>query len=105
MALAGCSTTIGEMRTDEPRAAYTSARSSPALEQCLAGNLSWIAQPSIIHGGASTELAFGSGGGRMALLVTLRPIASGTSVEVRELLTYGARVRHNVEACVSGRDA
>ena len=104
-ALSACSTTIREIREHPPRSTYVSNRTGPELEACLAGNLSWIAQPSIIHGETSTELAFGgSGGGATALLVTLHPLAKGTQVEVRELLMYGARVRHNVEACVAGRD-
>lgn len=69
----------------------------------MAGNLSWIAQPTIIRGERATELAFGSGGST-ALLVSLIPGPTGTQVEVRELLTYGRRVRNNVEACVTGRD-
>jgi hypothetical protein len=104
--LAGCTTTtIREMREDTPRATYQSNRSVPALEQCLAGNLSWLAQPSIVHGEQMTELSFGSAFGGTGLMVTLHPLAAGASVEVREGITYGTRIRHNVEACVSGRDA
>ena len=99
----GCTTTIREMREHSVRASYVSPRSEGALEHCLAGNLSWVSNPAIIHGESSTELSFGSGGS-IALLVTLAPTDGGTKVEVRELLAYGARIRHNVEACVSGKD-
>jgi hypothetical protein len=92
--LAGCTTTtIREMREDTPRATYESSRSVPALEQCLAGNLSWLAQPSIVHGEATSELSFGSAFGGTGLLVTLRPLSAGARVEVREGITYGTRVR------------
>jgi hypothetical protein len=100
----GCSTTIREMRDHTPRATYYSSRPVAELQHCLAGNLSWIAAPSIIPGDGSTELSFG-GGGTTAVLVTLRPTKAGSTVEVREGLAYGARVRNNIEACVSGRDA
>ena len=69
----------------------------------MAGNLSWIAQPAIVRGERATELAFGTGGST-ALLVSLKPGQGGTQVEVRQLLTYGRRVRNNIEACVTGRD-
>jgi hypothetical protein len=100
--LAGC-TTIREMREHEPSATYTSARSTAALEACLAGNLSWISSPAIIHGERSTELSFGEGENSV-VMVTLVPVDGGTRVEAREQLAYGARVRHNIEACVSGAD-
>jgi hypothetical protein len=95
----GCSTTIKELREHPVRMTYVSERSAPALEQCLAGNLSWIASPSVVRGETSSEVALGN-----ALLVTLSPMLEGTQVQVRELLTYGKRVRNNVEACVTGRD-
>jgi hypothetical protein len=97
--LTGCSTTINEMRDHPPRATYSSSHSPAAVESCLAGDLSWLGLPSVIHGETSTELAFG-GAGTTALMVTLTPVGAGTSVTVRELLTYGARVRHNVESCL-----
>jgi hypothetical protein len=100
--LCGC-TTVKEMREHAPNATYHSSRSSAALEHCLAGSLSWAAQPSIIHGEGTTELAYGQGDAT-AVLVTLIPEGGGTQVEAREKLAYGVRVRHNVEACVSGAD-
>lgn len=101
--LVGCTTTVREIRQHEPRATYTSARSSAALEACIAGSLSWAGTPAIVHGEGFTELAFGSGGST-AVLVSLKPQAAGTEIEVRELLAYGRRVRNNVEACATGRD-
>lgn len=99
--LAGC-TTVSELRTHSPRAAYVSNSSPAALEQCLAGNLSWISLPATIRGPETTELIFGSG--QSAVVgVTLTPLQQGTRVEVRQLATYGARVRQNIEACVAGR--
>ena len=100
--LCGC-TTVKEMREHAPNATYHSARSALALEHCLAGNLSWAAQPSIIRGEGTTELAYGQGDAT-AILITLIPETAGTRVEAREKLAYGVRVRHNVEACVTGAD-
>jgi len=99
LALTGCNTTIREMRDHPPRAIYVSKKSMPALEECLADSLSWIASPSIIRGEATTSIALGSGGST-ALLVTLRPLPTGVEVAVRQLLVYGTRVRNNVQGCI-----
>jgi hypothetical protein len=101
--IAGCSTTIGEMRGHAPSATYVSARSEAELEHCLAGNLSWSGDLAIIRGPDTTELSFNSMGSSV-ILVTLKPTATGTLVEARELIAYGVRVRNNIEACVTGRD-
>lgn len=101
---AGCGTTIREMRDHEPRALYVSNRSMPALEQCLAERLSWIAMPSIIRGEKYTNVAFGSPG-QMAVLVTLHPEGPArTRIEVRQKLLYGHRVAGNVTMCVEERE-
>lgn len=102
-AVIGCGTTIRELRDHPPRAVYSSARSVPALEQCLAERLSWIDNPSVIRGETYTQVVFGSGG-KTALSVTLMPAAARTTVEVRQVYVYGARVRGNVEMCVEGRE-
>ncbi len=97
--MSGCNTTIREIRDHPPRATYLSAKSMPALEQCLADTLSWIGSPSIIRGDTVTSIALGSGGST-AVLVTLHPVKQGTEVQVRQILTYGTRVKNNVQGCV-----
>ena len=100
LTVGGCSTTIREMADNHPpRAVYHSTKSEAALEQCLGERMSWLGAPSILHGETSTEIAFG-GGGTTAVLVTLRRGTADSTVEVRQLLTYGARVKHNVESCI-----
>lgn len=99
LALTGCVHTLDEIRAAEPRASYQSARSVPALEQCLAGKLSWASLPSIVHGETSSEMTFGAPGDA-DLLITLRPLSSGTGVEVRERHQYLSKVRRDVEACL-----
>lgn len=99
MALAGCST-IGDLWKDRAQGTYTSARSPAALEQCLAGSLSWVSAPSVVHGEGSTELAFGRGYGDTFLLITLQRSSTGTAIEVREQDHYGGRIRHSLEGCV-----
>lgn len=99
--LGGCSTTIGEMRTDTPRASYVSARSEPALESCVAGSIRGAGQPAIVHGERATEIAYDAGVGSPFLVITLRPAGGHTVVEVREKLGYVGRFRRAVEACVN----
>lgn len=90
---------MAEMKTAAPRATYHSPKSSAALEECIAERLSWLVMPSIVHGPDRTTIAFGSSGSTM-LTVTLQPVGTETQIEVRQKLTYGARVRKNVEGCV-----
>ena len=99
LAFAGCVHTIDDMRAQEARASYQSARSTAALEQCLAGRLSWISLPSVVHGEGSSEMTFGAPG-YADLLITIRPAGSGSAVEVRENHQYLSKVRRDVEACV-----
>lgn len=101
VAVAGCAGTIEQNRARSARAAYVSPRTELALEHCLAGKLSWTGTPSIIHGENETELAFTSDYGTEPL-ITLRPLASGTKVEVRFRHGYVRKMRLGVEECVSG---
>jgi hypothetical protein len=92
-------TTMTEMQTASPRATYRSPKSSAALEECIAGRLSWLVMPSVVRGPNRTTIAFGSSGSTV-LTVTLSSVDKETLVEVRQKLTYGVRVKNNVEGCL-----
>ena len=95
-ALAGCATTA-QMQAKAPDATFTSSKSIPALEECLAMSLSWLGNPSIIRGPERTVLAYGNPNPALTLAIVGSEPAS---VEVRASLTVGGRVRRNVEACL-----
>lgn len=96
--LSGC-TTMTELRSLEPRATYSSTRSLPALEQCIAEGLSWAARPTIVRGEKDTSITFGAS--VVAVMVTLRPTEAGTEVKVMQAgMGYGKRVRRSVERCL-----
>ena len=97
--LSGC-TTVGEMRAHEPKATHLSARSMPALEQCIGERLSWISPPSVLRGETETSIAFGYRGTTDAL-VLLRPEGSAVRVEVRTMLPYKGSLRRGIETCAS----
>lgn len=99
MLLSAC-TTIRELRENHaPRATYKSTKSSAALEQCLAERLSWAGTPSIIRGELNTQIAIMDRGSAV-IMATIIPGSSGQTVEARQLITYGARVRRNFESCI-----
>ncbi|MGJ0508939.1 MAG: hypothetical protein ACR652_17785 [Methylocystis sp.] len=100
VALTGCAGTIEQNRSRPARATYTSLATEPALEHCLSGKLSWTGTPAIIHGDASTEIAFTTDYGTEPL-ITLRPLEQGTQVEVRLKHRYLSKMRRDIEGCVS----
>jgi hypothetical protein len=100
LALAGCEGTIAQNRVRTPSATFSSQHSEPTLEQCLAGNLSWAGDPSVIRGENSTEIAFSSVYGT-ELLLTIIPHAGGSTLELRmKHKNYLGHLSRAVEACL-----
>ena len=97
-ALAGCTTTLSEIRDHQPRATYQSSKSPAALEQCLADALSWMGAPSIIRGETETTLAYTiTSHTHFTLSLTA---GASTTVAVRGIHGYNGRQRRGVEGCI-----
>lgn len=98
--LAGCATTIEKTRSMPVLATYAAAKSPDALEHCIAGKLSWLAEPSVIRGEGEREIAF-QYRGVTSLLLRLSAAANGsTDVQVRGRVGLHGRVKRDVEACL-----
>lgn len=97
--IAGCSTTTAGHLSRPPQHSWPSTKAMPELEQCLARGLSWISNPSVVHGPEETTLSWSSAGNTYFVL-TLRPSDAGSLIEARSQFGLGGRMRRSIETCL-----
>lgn len=97
--IAGCSTTAAEMRTHRPSATWESGKSVAELEECIALELSWMGNPSTVHGPSRTALSW-SAVGNTHFMVTIEAGSPHSIVQVRSQFGAGARQRRSIERCL-----
>lgn len=93
--LTGCVTTAG-MQERQPADTFSSSRTLPEIEECLALRLSWLGNPSTIRGEHRIIMAYGNP--NPAVTLTIREENTARIVELRAIAT-GARLRRNVQEC------
>lgn len=97
--LSACAS-VGSITDSKPSAVYLSAKSPIAAEECLSDALDFLAGgPAVSRTSGGTRLAFTSGNDTY-LVVTVKPSASGSAIEVHQQYRYAGAVRRRVEACV-----
>lgn len=94
---AGCSTDY-DLGRQRPDARYSSQKSVPVVRQCILASLRGIGTPEMTEVNGESRITVRTSGGYPAALVTVRPAVAGTTVVVRQSISYS--LRQSVERCL-----
>lgn len=96
---AGCASTVSDRAADAPKATYVSDRTVDALRDCLVERVNSFGNPNVLPRADGIWISYG-GDSESIVLIALKPLSQGTSVEVRQKNFYLSRGA--VESCIKG---
>jgi hypothetical protein len=85
--LSGCAT-VYDLDNRMPDARYVSAKSVPALSQCIHSGMRSLGNAQIEQGAESTWITLTTQTGNPAARVTIRPTQTGSVVLARQTINY-----------------
>ena len=94
---AGCATDY-DLERQRPDPRFVSAKPLGEVRQCVYASLSALGRPEITEGERETRIAVRTTGGYPATFVTLRPTSRGTTVVVRQAISYS--IGRSIERCL-----